>query len=435
MANRAPLTLAEKESIYLGKLQGRTLSQLAAAVGCCTACARKFWRRGRDSGLEGLRAPRRGRSGSGILSRFDARVAALALALKRRHPRWGAKRILVELRRDAELGHLPLPSCSRLALFFHVRCPECVAKHTPRRGVVSRPQRVTGVHEMWQLDIQESIRLHDGQLASVCNVCDPVSGAIIASMAFDVTKPSYWRKLECAEVQRVLRDAFMRWKGLPDGVQTDNAHRLAGAPTDPFPSRLSLWLVGLGIKHRLIRPGRPTDQSHIERCHRTLDGFAFCDETLQDLDHLQQALDRESSTYNEAFPSSAMGCGGQPPLLAHPELQRPRRPYDRDVEWGLFDMQRIYDHLATIPFQRKVSTNGQVKLGQQNYSVGRRRAGQTLQVRFDPGLAQWVMRTDAGQEIARHVPKKLTAQIITGLQPSQQLPLMTMQLAFPAFVA
>ena len=83
MSNRPPLSQKEKERIYWGKLEGQTLPELAAEIGCSLECARKWWRVGRDKGVEGLRAPRRGRGGSGILSQFDLRVAEQALEYKR----------------------------------------------------------------------------------------------------------------------------------------------------------------------------------------------------------------------------------------------------------------------------------------------------------------------------------------------------------------
>ena len=39
---------------------------------------------------------------------------------------------------------------------------------------------------------------------------------------------------------------------------------LGGNPSDPFPSWLSLYLAGLGIKHIFIRSHRPTDQPQID---------------------------------------------------------------------------------------------------------------------------------------------------------------------------
>jgi len=441
MGQREPLTEQERERIYRARLEGKTLEEAAAEVGCSISCARKWWRRGRDEGLKGLRDRPRGPARRGPLSRFDPRVAKAALSLKRRHPRWGPNRVLVALRVDPELQGLRLPSPSRLAVFFKARCPECVAPRKPRLPKPSPPPRATGVHEVWQLDIQEGIRLADGSIASVCNVRDPVGAAMIASRAFAVQTAIHWRKLRWTEARQTLREGFTEWQTLPDGVLTDNELGLVGSPTDPFPSLLTLWLVGLGVRHFRIRPHRPTDQAHVERNHRTLSGFAMDEESLTDLDALQQSLDRERFLHNGLFPSRAGDCNGRPPLEAHPELLRPRRPYRPEWELALFDIQRVYDYLATFTFQRKVSTSGQVSLGRQVYSVGRAWAGHTLSVRFDPQRREWAFyveteETEEGeQEIARRPPKNLDRETLTGLNPDDFTLTTPVQLTLPCFVA
>jgi transposase-like protein len=455
MSPRAPLIEAEKERIYQGKLQGRTLSELAVELQCSYSCVRKWWRKARDERLRGLRSEPHSSTQIGILSRFDPRVAQKALALKRSHKRWGADRVLVALRTDPELQGLELPSRSRLAAFFKERCPECIATRKPRPPAPPSPPRATGVHEVWQLDNQEGIRLQDGSIATLCNIRDPVGAAMIASRAFSVKTARHWRKLTWTEVRQVLRDAFTEWQTLPDCVQTDNELVLTGSPTDPFPSLLTLWLVGLGIRHRTIRPHCPTDQPHVERNHRTLDDFALNEESLAGLASLQQALDRERQMYNELFPSQASDCAGHPPLGVHPELLRPRRPYRPEWELALFDIQRVYDYLATFTFQRKVSASGQVSVGRQIYSVGRARAGASLSVRFDPGQRQWVFlakpeededgeeknekHEEGGEvdahEVARRDVKNLDIEILTGLDPQDFAPIPPIQLTLPCFVA
>ncbi len=371
MSNRKPLTQAEKERIWWGKQDGHTLAEMAVEVGCSVSCARKWWRVGRDRGLEGLRAPRRSRGHTGTLSHFDPRVAEAALACKRAHRRWGADRVLLEVKSDPTLTGLAFPKRSRLAAFFKERCPDCVASRKPRPPARRRPVDVTGVHEMWQLDSQEGIRLTNGEIATLCNIRDPVGAAMVASQAFSVKTERHWRKLTWTEVRGVLRDAFTEWHTLPDGVRTDNELGLAGGPNDPFPGHLTLWLVGLGVKHCLIRPGHPTDQPHIERNHRTLDDLALDDAAVGDLTRLQQALDRERQLHNTQFPTHASDCAGQSPLMAHPELLNPRRYYQPEIELALFDLQRVYDYLATFTFTRTVSDAGQVSLGRQIYSLGK----------------------------------------------------------------
>jgi transposase InsO family protein len=439
MGNRLPLSQAEKEHIYWGKQAGHTLPQLAAEVGCSHECARKWWRVGRDKGLEGLRAPRRGRSSTGILLHFDPRVAEKALAHKRRHHPWGANRVLVELKCDPELTGLRLPGRSRLSVFFKERCPECVASRKRRVAQPPRPSKATGVHEVWQLDSQEGIRLHDGEIATVCNIRDPFGAAMIASRAFPVKTELHWRKLEWTEVRGVLRGGFTEWQTLPDSVKTDNELGLAGSPNDPYPGQLTLWLVGLGIKHCFIRPGCPTDQPEIERNHRTLDNFALDDEALSDTGHLQQALDRERGVHNHLFPSQASDCAGRPPLVAHPELLTPRRYYQPELELALFDLQRVYDYLATFTFERKVSSSAQVSLGRRLYSLGkklvREKEVETVLARFDARHGQWVFLTEAGEELVRRQPKGLDVHTLTGLDPSDASTTQPVQLTFPCFIA
>jgi len=439
MANRVPLSQMEKERIYRGKLAGYTLPELAAEVGCSVECARKWWRTGRDKGLEGLRSPRRARGKTGILSQFDPQIAEVALTLKKAHPRWGGKRVLVELKAVPSLEGLRLPGSSRLADFFLEKCPDCVAPRQSHFGRLRRGPAATCVHELWQLDSQEGVRLNNGEIATICSVRDPVGGAMIASRAFSVGTKRRWRKLEWTEVRDVLRDAFTEWLTLPDGIQTDNELGLAGASNDPFPGKLTLWLVGLAVAHRLSRPGRPTDQPHIERSHRTLGDWIADDEGMQDSTHLQQRLDHERYVYNHLYPSQASNCAGQPPLIAHPELLNPRRPYQPELEVELFDLQRVYDYLAQFTFKRKVSAKAQVSLGRQSYTLGkkliREHQLETVLVRFDQVNAEWKFFTPEDEELVAFPVKGMTVQVLTGLNLAVQRPARPVQLAFSFFGA
>ena len=94
MTARAPLTLAEKEWLYAEKVRGRSLSAIAADLGCSHQTARKWWRIARDHGRTAFQHARRGRAATGVLSRFSPAVTSRALSLKREHPRWGPDQCL-----------------------------------------------------------------------------------------------------------------------------------------------------------------------------------------------------------------------------------------------------------------------------------------------------------------------------------------------------
>ncbi|HJZ45958.1 MAG TPA: helix-turn-helix domain-containing protein [Roseiflexaceae bacterium] len=326
MAARAPLTLAEKQRLYAEKLRGRSLSAIAAELGCSPQTARKCWRSARDHGRSAFQQTRRGRAATGVLSRFAPAVTSRAVSLKRDHPSWGPDRVLSELECDPTLRELPLASRSRLAVLVKTACPDLVAPRRPRWPPAAVPTAPTAVQECWQLDCQEAIELADDHRASICSLRDPVGAAILSSQAFDLTSGTRARRLSWQQVRGVIRSTFARWETLPDLIQTDNEVCLGGQPSDPAPSQLTLWLVGLGVAHRFSRPNMPTDQAEVERRHRTLDGFVGLPERRLDLAQLQQRLDTEREMHNRFFASRASECAGRPALLAHPELLRPRRP-------------------------------------------------------------------------------------------------------------
>ncbi len=82
-----------------------------------------------------------------------------------------------------------------------------------------------------------------------------------------------------------------------------------------------------------------------------------------------------------------MGCHGQPPVRAHPELLRPRREYRPEWETRLFDLARVEAYLASHgSWLRHVSGRGQVTLAHHCYTLGLAWRRQTVSVQYD--LAQ-----------------------------------------------
>ena len=366
-----------------------------------------------------------------MLSRFAPAVTSGALTLKREHPSWRPDRVLSELHCDPTLREMRLPSRARLAVLFKTECPELVAPRRPRSPPQRAPSAPTAVHECWQLDCQEAIPLADDHRASICTLRDPVGAAMLLSTAFDVTSGSRGRRLSWQEVRGVIRSAFAGWETLGDALQTDNEVCLGGQPSDPAPSHLTLWLIGLGVEHRFIRPDTPTDQAEIERTHRSLDGFVGLPDPKLDLAQLQQRLEREREQHNRFFPSRASDCAGRPPLRAHPELLRPRRAYRLECERQLFDEQRVYDYLASIRLERKVSSTGQIQLYGCSRGVGRALAGQTVLVQCDSKSHEWVVHQADGGEVKRLAIHGLDVTSLTGISDVPLADLPPLQLTLP----
>jgi len=441
MGQPEPLSERERALIYQGKIQGKSCAQIATELQRSEAVVGKWMRRIREQGLLGLQARPRGPKRRGALSRFPKEVAQTVLELKRQHPGQGADHILSSMRAMERFPGQKLPSRSRIAAFFREQCPELIRKRHKKSPAQAAPSKATAAHEIWQLDIQEKIELADDSLASVCNIRDPFAGAMIASRAFPTKTENRWRKLTWPEIRQVLREAFTEWGTMPDCVQTDNELVLVGNPSDPFPSHLALWLAGLGIKHQTIRSHCATDQAEVERNHRTLNDATFGAESLANLPSFQAALDQERYLYNHLFPSRASDCQRQPPLTAHAELLQPRRPYSPENELSLFDLQRVFDYLATFTFERRVSASGTIGLEAHQCSIGRRHKGKLVKVRCDPVQHEWVIyeTCQSGEqveekELLRRPIHSLNVQFLTGLDTSLPLIAMPIQLTLPFLV-
>jgi transposase InsO family protein len=220
-------------------------------------------------------------------------------------------------------------------------------------------------------------------------------------------------KLTGTQVQQDGRLAFTQW-GLPDAIQTDRATIFVDGDPTPFPTRLVLWWVGLGIEHRLIPRHTPQRNGSVERSHRTLDERTLIGQQFNGADQLQQRVDADWSELNAECPSRARGCKGQPPLVAHPELLVPRRAYRPEQERERFALARVDTYLATQTWIRIVSQVGQITLGSQRYGLGVAWAGQTVSIHFEVRQRPFVFTqvkpaTKRGREV-----QELTVETLTG---------------------
>ena len=116
--------------------------------------------------------------------RYGAEVIEAALALKQLHPRWGAPRLrllleteMVSKKRESREA---IPSIRTLERWF-------------REHNLIKPKRQTGeprigraraVHNIWEVDAKEQLKLLDGQAACYLTMVDEKSGAWLASPVF-----------------------------------------------------------------------------------------------------------------------------------------------------------------------------------------------------------------------------------------------------------
>ena len=407
-------TIQQRQEMAQLSAQGQTYQAIAVQLGVSVWTARKWIRQAKRGGLAALVSVL-GRPATGSLSDFDPLVRYVALRLKRQHPTWGAAYVVKKMSERPSLKDKTLPEATTVWRYWRSFGDRLWPK---RRPAEAQLPAAGVVHGLWQMDAKESVPVAGVGVVTVNQARDEFGRATVMHRIHPAERAEQQIvKLTSAEVQQDCRIAFSQW-GLPDAIQTDRASLFVGEDPTPFPTALSLWWLGLGIAHRLIPPHTPKRNGSVERSHRTLDERTLSGQSFNGADHLQRQVDADWYELNAECPSRAKGCHGQPPLVAHPELLLPRRPYQPEWELDLFDLQRVDEYLATQTWIRTVSQVGQVSLGGYRYGLGIAWAGQTVRISFEVQPRQFVFtqvrpETKRGQAPPELSPVRLPAQGLT----------------------
>lgn len=423
-------TPKERQSFYAGHQQGETYAGIAEQAGVSVECVRYWCRRQREGGS--CQSRYAGRP-CGLLQQFDPLVRYWILRLRLKHPRWGPGRLQANLKKRPTLYGKRLPGPASIGRYLYQW--QRFHRKGKKKPAVVRPKQPTLVHECWQIDFKVAMPLADGTLVDLHTVRDPLGEVCIAAVLYRTERVTVRTgRVPMEHVRSTLRTAFAHWKTLPDTVQTDGEPCLSPSREDSFPSTFTLWLRGLAIAHWLTRPGKPTDNAEVERCHRTINDYAIVGNEGNPLPKLQVLLDQAVFELAYELPSRAQGCAGKPPIQAHPELLQPRRAFCAQEELAHFDLQRVDAYLATFTWQRKVSQTGQICIGGSHhyFTVGRAWARSEVLVRFDPADRHFVFYDlkAPDKEIGRRAARSLAVEDITGYVSFPQ-GLLPQQLSLP----
>ncbi len=181
------------------------------------------------------------------------------LAVRRKHPRWGASKILTMLERQRQPGPLP----GRTTVTAILTRNGCITSPRKRvhRAHAGKPATVaTAPNQLWAADFKGQFKTLDGIYCYPLTVTDSYSRYILSILAL----PSTALKATQAEFRRLFETY-----GLPKRIRTDNGTPFASIALGRL-STLSVWWIQLGIRPDLIEPGHPQQNGRHERMHRTL---------------------------------------------------------------------------------------------------------------------------------------------------------------------
>jgi transposase InsO family protein len=262
-------------------------------------------------------------------------AADALLELRRRHPTWGAKKLLAVLGRRHPRLTLPAPSTAAALL---QRAGLVTARR--RRRALGHPGRPTAAMDapnaVWTADFKGEFKTRDGVYCYPLTVADGYSRFLLACRGLPSTATAGARPV----FERLFREY-----GLPARIRSDNGVPFATIALARL-SALSVWWVRLGILPDLTEPSSPQQNGRHERLHRTLEAEA-CRPPQAHARAQQRAFDDFRREYNAERPHEALGQATPASRYAASPRPYPRRlpPLEYPAHWEV----------------RRVSRNGGVR--------------------------------------------------------------------------
>lgn len=234
-----------------------SMTVLCQRYGVSRKTGYKWIDRFQDEGRPGLEDRSRRPHSTPTATRED--IVDAILELRRRHPDWGAKKLLTILGKR----HPKISWPARSTVCDILKRNGMVEGRRRRRypGHGGRPTTPMNTpNEIWCADYKGEFKTRDGIYCYPLTITDGYSRYLLACQALDSTAH--------AGAKPVFTRAFREF-GLPVIIRTDNGVPFATTTLLRL-SRLSAWWIRLGIYPELIEPGHPEQNGRHERMHRTL---------------------------------------------------------------------------------------------------------------------------------------------------------------------
>lgn len=267
-------------------------------------------------------------------------IEALCIKIRLQYPTWGGVKISQYLR---NMGYMGMPSektINRILKKNGFISFEASEKHKPwKRFEHENP------NDLWQMDFKGHFETAQGR-------CHPLT------LLDDHSRFSLLIR-SCANqriitVKQALIDTFREY-GLPLRITMDNGPPW-GSSSHQQHTRLTVWLINLGITISHSRPYHPQTQGKLERFHRVLKEDLISLYSFDDLSDAQKGFDYFRQVYNEVRPHGAINL----------EVPSKRYRYSTKVYPETLPLIE-YSQDALV---RKVNSDGIISLRGKRYRVG-----------------------------------------------------------------
>ena len=319
-----------------------------------------------------------GRPVEGCLSTYPPYIRKRIKELRRDNEGWGAMSILVELKEEYGYFESDIPSVDSIHRYLK---QEGFIKVYEPSGILPTKacKEVKEAHELWEMDAQGAVQVEGIGYQSTINMKDSYSKKYC--MSFPVVVKNGKTQPRTIYYKWAFRLAFIE-SGLPSMIQVDkDSVFIENTSKSPYPSRLHLWLLALGVDLCFINVRPPLKQAMVERSHQTIEKQAVKGKSFEDWAALFENMNKRRKRLNENYPSRSLGR--KAPLQAYPEAAHSGRIYDPSKENLLMDLNRIYDFLAEGMWYRSVSSVRTISLGGQSYYLKNATPNSQVQITFD----------------------------------------------------
>ena len=233
------------------------VAELCRRYGISRPTGYKWVKRFEVEGFPGL--AERSRRPEGCSHETAIEITEAILELRRKHPYWGAKKLLTILKKRHPRVAWPARSTVCDLLSRHGMIEKKRRRKYP--GHPGKPAQSMGApNDTWCVDYKGEFKTGDGVYCYPLTVTDGCTRYILSCHGL--------RSTAYKGAQPVFRGLFKNY-GLPKIIRSDNGVPFATTAIGRL-SRLSIWWIRLGIYPELIEPGHPEQNGRHERMHKTL---------------------------------------------------------------------------------------------------------------------------------------------------------------------
>jgi putative transposase len=321
-------TMLEERRVLIEDWQSGewSFSELCRRYGISRQTGYKWVQRFAEQGQSGLQELSRAPHNSP--QTMCPEVRARVIALREAHPRWGPRKLRVNLSESDT--DLQWPATSSIGELLHREGLAHGRRRRQRTVRYSEPlAHANDANRVWCADFKGWFLCGNGERCDPLTISDAYSRFLLRCRSVE--------KTDGPHVRGIFESAFREW-GMPEAIRTDNGPPFSSKAPGGL-SRLNIWWMRLGIRHERIEPGCPEQNGRHERMHLTLKQET-ADPAAGNLRQQQKAFHRFQEEYNHERPHEALGY--KTPASAYvaspreyparlPELEHPRGAILRKV--------------------------------------------------------------------------------------------------------